>query len=248
MSISGYSCIWSCSRLAAALNFAELLGKALQRAEVEMLVRETAARRAGRVRAGSAQTPSRRAAAPRRCHAPSPRAPRRSVQWSASQPPRSSQRQFAISVRRHRIAVLAKGGMAAAVAHDLAGLLALDIAVDAGHPRVDLVHQQPLARRHDVVGPARRPRRRWPRSGSGRGRARSGSGRSPNRRCIRRRAENCRARHAGPSPSACWGSPRPGRRDRSAARPATCPSAARPSTPRMSMRSKLPVIASNPVA
>src|SRR5580704_494805 len=66
---------------------------------------------------------------------------------------RLSQRQLAISVCRHRIAVLAKRWMAAAVAHDLAGLLALDIAVDAGHPRVDLVHQQPLAQRLDVLCP-----------------------------------------------------------------------------------------------
>src|SRR5438876_10091906 len=60
---------------------------------------------------------------------------------------RLSQRELAVPVCRHRIAVLAKGGVAAAVAHDLAGLLALDVAVDAGHPGVDLVHQQTFARR-----------------------------------------------------------------------------------------------------
>ena len=43
--------------------------------------------------------------------------------------------------------------MAAAVAHDPADLLALDVAVDAGHPRVDLGEQQALARCNDVVGP-----------------------------------------------------------------------------------------------
>src|SRR6516162_6578051 len=47
----------------------------------------------------------------------------------------------------------AKGGVAAAVAHDLARLLAFDVPVDAGHPRIDLVHQQSLAQRLDVVGP-----------------------------------------------------------------------------------------------
>src|SRR4029077_13354157 len=44
-----------------------------------------------------------------------------------------SQRQLAVSVRRHRVAMLAESRVATAVAHDLAGLLALDIAVDAGH-------------------------------------------------------------------------------------------------------------------
>jgi hypothetical protein len=43
-----------------------------------------------------------------------------------------SQYQLAISVRRHRLAALAKGGVAAAVTHDPADLLSLDIAVDAG--------------------------------------------------------------------------------------------------------------------
>jgi hypothetical protein len=64
-----------------------------------------------------------------------------------------SQRQFAISVCRDRVAALAKGRMAAAVAHDPADLLSLDIAVDAGHPRVNLGEQQALARRDDMVGP-----------------------------------------------------------------------------------------------
>jgi hypothetical protein len=43
--------------------------------------------------------------------------------------------------------------VAAAETHDPAGLFAFDIAVDAGHPRVDLVGQQALARRNDLVGP-----------------------------------------------------------------------------------------------
>src|SRR5258708_4118088 len=43
--------------------------------------------------------------------------------------------------------------MSAAVAHDPRLLLALDIAVDARHPGSDLVHQQTLAQRQDVIGP-----------------------------------------------------------------------------------------------
>src|SRR5215475_3789755 len=58
---------------------------------------------------------------------------------------RLSERQLAISVCRDRIAALAKGRMAAAVAHDPADLLPLNIAVDAGHPRVDLGEQQARA-------------------------------------------------------------------------------------------------------
>src|SRR5436305_12179186 len=54
---------------------------------------------------------------------------------------RLSQRQCAISVGHNGFAVLAKGGVAAAVAHDAANLLALDIAVDAGHRRIDLGEQ-----------------------------------------------------------------------------------------------------------
>src|SRR6516225_9075208 len=71
-----------------------------------------------------------------------------------------SQHQFAISLCGDRIAALAELWVAAAVAHDPADLLALDIAVDAGHPGVDLSEQQALARRNDVVGP---------RNGTGRG-------------------------------------------------------------------------------
>src|SRR5712692_5736728 len=72
---------------------------------------------------------------------------------------RLSQRQLAVAVRRHPFAALAKGGVAAAVAHDPADLLALDIAVDAGHPRVNLGEQQTLACRNDVVGPGSSTRR-----------------------------------------------------------------------------------------
>src|SRR6516162_11182235 len=60
-------------------------------------------------------------------------------------PARLSQRQLAISVGRHAIAPLAELGVAAAITHDPADLLALDIAVDARHPRVDLGEQQALA-------------------------------------------------------------------------------------------------------
>src|ERR1700730_3025103 len=70
-----------------------------------------------------------------------------------------SERQLTISVRHHRLAALAEFGVAAAVAHDPADLLALDIAVDAGHPRIDLGEQQALARRNDVVGPGSGTRR-----------------------------------------------------------------------------------------
>src|SRR5712691_772921 len=70
-----------------------------------------------------------------------------------------SQCQLTISVCRDGFATLAEPGMAAAVAHDPADLLPLDVAVDAGHPRVDLGEQQALARRNDVVGPAGGTRR-----------------------------------------------------------------------------------------
>src|SRR5260370_2195565 len=66
---------------------------------------------------------------------------------------RLGQRELAISGRRDGFAALAELGVAAAVAHDPADLLALAIAVDAGQPRVDLAEQQPLTRRTDVVGP-----------------------------------------------------------------------------------------------
>src|SRR5216683_1815505 len=70
-----------------------------------------------------------------------------------------SERQLTISVRRDSFAALAELGVAAAVAHDSADLLPLDVAVDAGHPRVDLGEQQALARRNDVVGPGSGTRR-----------------------------------------------------------------------------------------
>src|SRR5205807_9546721 len=71
----------------------------------------------------------------------------------ATRPQRAlRQRQLAIPVRCQRFAARAKGWVAAAVAHDPTDLLALDITVDAGHPRVDLGEQQALARGHDVVG------------------------------------------------------------------------------------------------
>src|SRR6516165_1400671 len=70
-----------------------------------------------------------------------------------------SQPELAIPGCRHSLAALAKGGVAAAVAHDPADILALDVAVDPGHPRVDLGEQQALARRNDVVGPGDGTRR-----------------------------------------------------------------------------------------
>ena len=45
------------------------------------------------------------------------------------------------------------GRMAAAVAHDPGGLLALDIAVDARHSGADLVREQPLTQGHYVIAP-----------------------------------------------------------------------------------------------
>src|SRR6266699_5769553 len=68
-------------------------------------------------------------------------------------------RDLSVAVRRHRFAARAKGRVAAAVAHDPADLLALDIAVDARHPRVDVGEQQALAVRDDVIGPASGARR-----------------------------------------------------------------------------------------
>src|SRR5258707_1331217 len=70
-----------------------------------------------------------------------------------------SQRQLAVSVRHHRLAALAELGVAAAVAHDPADLLPLDIAVDAGHPGTALGEKKAFARRKNVVGPASGTRR-----------------------------------------------------------------------------------------
>src|SRR5438045_5985074 len=63
------------------------------------------------------------------------------------------ERQCAIPVRRDRVAVLAIGGMAAAVAHDPGSLLAVDITVDAGHPRADFVHQLALTKGQHMLRP-----------------------------------------------------------------------------------------------
>jgi hypothetical protein len=43
--------------------------------------------------------------------------------------------------------------MATAVAHNPADLFALQVAIDAGHPGVDLGKQQPLVGLDDVIGP-----------------------------------------------------------------------------------------------
>src|SRR3954469_21487379 len=45
-----------------------------------------------------------------------------------------SQRQFPVPVRGGSLAMLAELGMAAAIPHDAPNLLALDVAIDAGHP------------------------------------------------------------------------------------------------------------------
>lgn len=88
-----------------------------------------------------------------------------------------SQGEHAVAVRCHGVAMLAIGGMATAISHDPGFLLALDIAVDAGHPGTDLVHQLTLTEGQDVLGPLGAPQPRWPRSGSGRARLQTGSNR-----------------------------------------------------------------------
>src|SRR6266446_5287868 len=74
----------------------------------------------------------------------------RNDEWSDVTLP---QPQLIIPLRRDLIALGAIGRRAAAVAGDDAGLLALDVGIDAGHPGIDLVGQQPLAKRLDVIGP-----------------------------------------------------------------------------------------------
>src|SRR5437879_5467682 len=63
------------------------------------------------------------------------------------------QPQLLIPLRRHLIAPCAIPRCAAAVAGDDAGLLALDVGIDAGHPGIDLVGQQAFTERLDVIGP-----------------------------------------------------------------------------------------------
>src|SRR6516162_5122168 len=158
-----------------------------------------------------------------------------------------SQPELAIPGCRHSLAALAKGGVAAAVAHDPADILALDVAVDPDHPRVDLGEQQALARRNDVVGPG---------SGTRRGGLDAGQA-----------AVACEADQPGRPIGAVFGSarevaePRIRAHDHQHIREVVHQDAEKglrsvfhfsfsdaPSTPRMSMRSKLPVIASKPVA
>src|SRR3954469_17615051 len=67
--------------------------------------------------------------------------------------PRSGQFQFVIGLGRDLVATRAIGRSAAAVARDDTGLFALDVAVDPGHPRTDLVGEQADAERLDVIGP-----------------------------------------------------------------------------------------------
>src|SRR6185312_6120737 len=47
---------------------------------------------------------------------------------------RSCERHLPVQVGGDRVAMLAEIRVTAAIAHDLAGLLALDVAIDAGHP------------------------------------------------------------------------------------------------------------------
>lgn len=58
---------------------------------------------------------------------------------------RLCQGEFLISLLRHLIAPRAVRRGAAAIARDNAGLLALDVGVDTGHPGVDVVGQKALA-------------------------------------------------------------------------------------------------------
>src|SRR5258708_5543083 len=62
----------------------------------------------------------------------------------SSPPPknRSCQREFPVTVRRDLVAAGAIRRGTATVSRDNAGLLALPVGVDAGHPGVDLVGQQ----------------------------------------------------------------------------------------------------------
>src|SRR5881275_1843316 len=63
------------------------------------------------------------------------------------------QLEFGISACRHLVASGAVGGRAAAIARDDAPLLALDVAIDPGHPRIHLVGEQARRERLDVLGP-----------------------------------------------------------------------------------------------
>ena len=55
--------------------------------------------------------------------------------------------------------MFAIGRVTSRVTHDFPDLFALDVAVDPGHPGIDLVGQQPLTHVPDVAGPAPRSRR-----------------------------------------------------------------------------------------
>ena len=114
------------------------------------------------------------------------------------------QPQLLIPLRRHLVAPGAVGRRAAAVAGDDAGLLALDVGIDAGHPGIDLVGQQPHAERLDVIGPGFHAFRRRLQPRQLLFRRETHQARSPSRRCTRCCAEYCRARCAVPSASACW--------------------------------------------
>src|SRR4051812_37506287 len=70
--------------------------------------------------------------------------------------PKLCQCQLAVTIRCNRFAAFAEFRVAAAIAHDTPHLLAFDIAVDAGHPRVDLGEQQAFAGLEYMVGPGNR--------------------------------------------------------------------------------------------
>src|SRR5205823_506647 len=63
------------------------------------------------------------------------------------------QLEFGISACRHLVASGAVGRRAAAIACDDALLLARDVAIDPGHPRIDLIGEQARPERLDVLGP-----------------------------------------------------------------------------------------------
>src|SRR5207237_7583540 len=63
------------------------------------------------------------------------------------------QLEFGISACRHLVASGAVGRRAAAIARDDALLLALDVAIDPGHPRIDLIGEQARPERLDVLSP-----------------------------------------------------------------------------------------------
>src|SRR4051812_28248293 len=64
-----------------------------------------------------------------------------------------SQRKLAVARRCDGVAMFSIGWIAPGIAHDPGGLLALDVAIDAGHPGAHLVHELASADRENVIGP-----------------------------------------------------------------------------------------------